>query len=202
MTEGPGAGTAAALPGDGGVARAALYREPVRALVLPSRPGCRARIPGPSVGADASRCRRQAARHRRGFGSGAGCRRTAPADRAPRGSYHGLLELRTCPRRSAAGPDRNECHRGGGARGRRRSRLGRVSAGRSWKPRCRLRGFATLAYPTSAPAATAGGWLSMEGYGIGSLAHGSLAGQVLRLQVVLPDGQVIDRGGWWGECSG
>lgn len=53
-------------------------------------------------------------------------------------------------------------------------------------------GYATLSYPTSAPAATVGGWLSMEGYGIGSLAHGALADQVVRLQAVLPDGRIID----------
>jgi FAD/FMN-containing dehydrogenase len=54
------------------------------------------------------------------------------------------------------------------------------------------RGYATLAYPTSAPSATVGGWLSMEGYGIGSLAHGPVAQHVLRVQAVLPDGQVVD----------
>jgi glycolate oxidase len=54
------------------------------------------------------------------------------------------------------------------------------------------RGYATLSYPTSAPSATVGGWLSMEGYGIGSLANGGLADQVLRLQAVLPDGRIVD----------
>lgn len=53
-------------------------------------------------------------------------------------------------------------------------------------------GFATLSYPTSAPSATVGGWFSMEGFGIGSLAHGSLAGQVVRVQVVLADGRIVD----------
>lgn len=59
---------------------------------------------------------------------------------------------------------------------------------------CRLaaQGYATLSYPTSAPSATVGGWLSMEGYGIGSLANGSLADQVVRLQVVLPNGRIVD----------
>jgi len=33
----------------------------------------------------------------------------------------------------------------------------------------RQRGFAVKSYPTSAPSATVGGWLNMEGYGIGSL---------------------------------
>jgi glycolate oxidase len=52
------------------------------------------------------------------------------------------------------------------------------------------RGYALLSYPTSAPAATVGGWISMEGHGIGSLKHGGVAGQVTRLEVVLADGSV------------
>ena len=56
------------------------------------------------------------------------------------------------------------------------------------------RGYSVLSYPTSAPAATVGGWVSMEGYGIGSLAHGGLAEQVVALEVVLPDGRVITAG--------
>jgi glycolate oxidase len=58
----------------------------------------------------------------------------------------------------------------------------------------RRRGYAVQAYPTSAPAATVGGWLSMEGYGIGSLQYGGLAGQVVGLEVVLPDGRIAAAG--------
>lgn len=58
----------------------------------------------------------------------------------------------------------------------------------------RRRGYSVLSYPTSAPAATVAGWVSMEGYGIGSLKHGGLAEQVVALEVVLPDGRVITAG--------
>jgi glycolate oxidase len=54
------------------------------------------------------------------------------------------------------------------------------------------RGYTLLSYPTSAPAATVGGWISMEGYGIGSLKHGAVAEQVRALEVVLSGGQVIE----------
>jgi len=56
----------------------------------------------------------------------------------------------------------------------------------------RRRGVTLLAYPTSAPAATVGGWISMEGHGIGSLKHGGVAEQVTGLEVVLADGRIID----------
>ncbi len=53
------------------------------------------------------------------------------------------------------------------------------------------RGLATLAYPTSAPSATVGGWVNMEGCGLGSLKYGRLADQLVSLQVVLPSGEII-----------
>jgi glycolate oxidase len=53
------------------------------------------------------------------------------------------------------------------------------------------RGYATLSYPTSAPSATVGGWVNMEGYGIGSLKYGRLAQQLKRLQIVLPSGEIL-----------
>jgi glycolate oxidase len=52
------------------------------------------------------------------------------------------------------------------------------------------RGYATLSYPSSAPSATIGGWVSMEGFGIGSLKYGRLAQQLKRLEVVLPNGEI------------
>lgn len=56
----------------------------------------------------------------------------------------------------------------------------------------RDRGWAALAYPTSAPSATVGGWFSTEGYGIGSLTFGCVHEQVVGAQVVLPDGEIIE----------
>lgn len=51
-------------------------------------------------------------------------------------------------------------------------------------------GLAVKSYPSSAVAATVGGWLSTQGRGLGSLAHGPLLEQVVRAEVVLPDGRV------------
>lgn len=53
------------------------------------------------------------------------------------------------------------------------------------------KGYALYSYPTSAPAATVGGWVNMVGYGIGSLKYGGMGQLVVRLKVVLPDGQLI-----------
>ncbi len=55
----------------------------------------------------------------------------------------------------------------------------------------RQRGFAVKSYPTSAPSATVGGWLNMEGCGIGSLRYGSVHEQVISARVVMPDGQLM-----------
>ena len=52
------------------------------------------------------------------------------------------------------------------------------------------RGLASKSAPSSAPAATVGGWFCMMGYGIGSLKYGSLLSQVRAMEVVLPDGKV------------
>jgi len=50
------------------------------------------------------------------------------------------------------------------------------------------KGLACKSMPSSAPSASVGGWLSMMGYGIGSLKYGALASQVRSIEVVLPDG--------------
>ncbi|MBC7343230.1 MAG: FAD-binding oxidoreductase [Clostridia bacterium] len=52
------------------------------------------------------------------------------------------------------------------------------------------RGFAPKSVPSSAPAASVGGWLCMMGYGIGSLKYGPLASQVKSAEVVLPSGEI------------
>ncbi len=54
----------------------------------------------------------------------------------------------------------------------------------------RARGWAVRSYPSSAIAATVGGWVSTQGYGIGSLRYGPVGDQVVRAEVVLPDGRV------------
>lgn len=68
-----------------------------------------------------------------------------------------------------------------------------VKAATSWSDLeafLNTRSFACKSVPSSAPAATVGGWLNMMGYGIGSLKYGSLLSQVRAMEVVLPDGKV------------
>ncbi len=43
-------------------------------------------------------------------------------------------------------------------------------------------------YPTSALSSTVGGWISQNGYGVGSLAYGSIADNVIKLRVADFDG--------------
>jgi len=52
------------------------------------------------------------------------------------------------------------------------------------------RGFALKSFPSSAPAATIGGWFCTMGYGIGSLKYGSLLSQVQAVEAVLPSGEI------------
>ena len=52
------------------------------------------------------------------------------------------------------------------------------------------RNYSCKSVPSSAPAATVGGWLCMMGYGIGSLKYGSLISQVRAIEVVLPNGRI------------
>jgi glycolate oxidase len=53
----------------------------------------------------------------------------------------------------------------------------------------RARGRGLAVYPTSAPRATVGGWLAMDGLGVGSFEYGWLSENVLSASVVLPGGE-------------
>jgi len=53
------------------------------------------------------------------------------------------------------------------------------------------RGFAVKSYPSSAVSATVGGWVSMQGHGLGSLKYGGVGEQLASLQVVLPNGELV-----------
>src|SRR5215217_9531179 len=53
----------------------------------------------------------------------------------------------------------------------------------------RTRGSGLAVYPTSAPLATVGGWLAMDGLGVGSFEYGWLRENVLSAEVVLPEGE-------------
>lgn len=59
----------------------------------------------------------------------------------------------------------------------------------------RRRGKGLAVYPTSAPRATVGGWLAMDGLGVGSFEHGWLHENVLAADVVLPGGQICELSG-------
>ena len=50
-------------------------------------------------------------------------------------------------------------------------------------------------YPTSAPRATVGGWLAMDGLGVGSFEYGWLSENVLSASVVLPGGELVEVAG-------
>lgn len=53
----------------------------------------------------------------------------------------------------------------------------------------RARGRGLAVYPTSAPRSTVGGWLAMDGIGVGSFEYGWLRENVLSADVVLPGGE-------------
>jgi FAD/FMN-containing dehydrogenase len=57
------------------------------------------------------------------------------------------------------------------------------------------RGWGLAVYPTSAPRATVGGWLAMDGLGVGSFEYGWLSENVLSARVVLPGGDLAEVSG-------
>ncbi len=69
----------------------------------------------------------------------------------------------------------------------------RVLPGTTWfelDDTLRRQGAAVRSYPSSAIAATVGGWVSTQGHGIGSLQYGAIADQLVSLQMVLPTGEL------------
>ncbi len=50
------------------------------------------------------------------------------------------------------------------------------------------------AYPSSAPGATIGGWINTGGVGIGSYKYGGIDKLIRSIEVVLPDGSIINTG--------
>ncbi len=53
------------------------------------------------------------------------------------------------------------------------------------------KGWAVKSYPSSAVSATVGGWVSMQGQGLGSLKYGGVGEQLVSLQVALPGGELV-----------
>ncbi|AGI47489.1 FAD/FMN-containing dehydrogenase [Thermoplasmatales archaeon BRNA1] len=73
----------------------------------------------------------------------------------------------------------------------------KVQAGITFKEvldACMAKGFIIGSYPSSFPAATIGGWYGTNGMGIGTYKFGSVKDNVLNMEVVLPDGSVIETG--------
>lgn len=67
----------------------------------------------------------------------------------------------------------------------------RAEAGASWlelENNLGTRGWGLAVYPTSAPRATVGGWLAVDGIGVGSYQYGMLSENVLSADVVLAEG--------------
>ncbi|MEE9151126.1 MAG: FAD-binding oxidoreductase [Thermoplasmata archaeon] len=55
-------------------------------------------------------------------------------------------------------------------------------------------GYMIGAYPSSAPAATIGGWINTGGVGIGSYKYGGVERQILAVEMVLPNGDIATFG--------
>lgn len=53
-------------------------------------------------------------------------------------------------------------------------------------------GYSIGSYPSSAPAATVGGWINTGGIGIGSYKYGGVENQLRSLEVVLSNGNIIN----------
>jgi glycolate oxidase len=72
-----------------------------------------------------------------------------------------------------------------------------VESGISWKllyDTLVRKGYMVGAYPSSAYAASVGGWVNTGGVGIGTYKYGSVGDQIRSLEVILPNGKKIDTG--------
>lgn len=72
-----------------------------------------------------------------------------------------------------------------------------VEAGATWKnlyDAAISKGLLVGSYPSSAPGATIAGWINTGGVGIGSYKYGSVGKNILNMEVVLPEGQIIETG--------
>ncbi|MFP4170127.1 MAG: FAD-binding oxidoreductase [Methanomassiliicoccales archaeon] len=72
-----------------------------------------------------------------------------------------------------------------------------AQAGATWKEvydRCLEEGLLLGAYPSSFPSATLAGWISTAGIGVGGYKYGSAGHEIRNLEVVMPDGSVVETG--------
>jgi len=72
-----------------------------------------------------------------------------------------------------------------------------VESGINWKllyDALTRKGYMIGAYPSSAYAASIGGWINTGGVGIGTYKYGSVGDQLRSIEVVLPNGKIINTG--------
>jgi glycolate oxidase len=72
-----------------------------------------------------------------------------------------------------------------------------VEAGATWDKiydEALRRGLFIGSYPSSAPAATVAGWINTGGIGVGTYKYGSIGENIRNMEVVLPEGQIINTG--------
>ncbi|HVO77758.1 MAG TPA: FAD-binding oxidoreductase, partial [Methanomassiliicoccales archaeon] len=72
-----------------------------------------------------------------------------------------------------------------------------VEAGASYKQvydACLEKGLILGSYPSSFPSATIGGWIAKDGVGIGSYKYGGPGLNLRSMEVVMPDGNVVQTG--------
>jgi len=73
----------------------------------------------------------------------------------------------------------------------------KAQAGATWEEvyeACLKEGLLLGAYPSSFPSATIAGWISTGGIGIGGYKYGSAGTEVRNLEVVMPDGSLVNTG--------
>jgi len=73
----------------------------------------------------------------------------------------------------------------------------KVGAGCTWKKvyeACAKKGLLVGSYPSSFPSATVGGWISTGGIGPGGFKYGSARDSILNMEVVLPNGKLMNTG--------
>ncbi|MBN1110160.1 MAG: FAD-binding oxidoreductase [Methanomassiliicoccales archaeon] len=72
-----------------------------------------------------------------------------------------------------------------------------AQAGCTWKEvmdACLEKGMLLGGYPSSFPSATLGGWISVNGVGVGSMKYGTCGQLVRNMEVVMPDGTIVQTG--------
>ena len=73
----------------------------------------------------------------------------------------------------------------------------KAGAGCTWKKlleACMKKGYIIGSYPSSFPSATLGAWIATNGVGIGSYKYKGAKDNILNMEVILPDGTILETG--------